>query len=554
MRAPLLLLPAYLLLPVSWMCLALAPGLAQEAILFADSTQSSHLGFRHEDGADDEGYLVSLMGSGLALFDYDNDGRTDVYFLNGRALPFRAEATPSANGLFRNLGENQFSDYSRPSRSNVSLYSLGVAVGDIDNDGFADVALSNFGSITLLRNAGDGTFSDQTNFAGLAQAGVAFGAGVAFLDIENDGDLDLYVADYVNFTFERYQELAPASFPYPPGPEQFDHRADHLFKNNGDGTFVDWSEPSGIAQWKSPSMGVVCGDFDGDADTDIFVCCDARPNLLFQNDGQGVFTQAAELAGVAFSSTGIPVGSMGAEPGDVDNDGAEDLFITDYSAQLPILFKNLGELGFEDASRRSRAGRDVIPHAKWGAGLFDFDNDGDRDLMIGNGHLLKNAHQVEQLTSYKVRNCLMANNGKGVFDNITDRAGAGMKIVESSRGLGFDDLDNDGDVDCVVLNSDASANYLENRSAGSHNWIQIQLVGTSFNRDGVGAKVTVESGDLVQTAEVHSGRSYQSHYASRLYFGLGKRTTVDRVRVDWLGKSSSHSDLLINQNHTLREP
>ncbi len=526
---------------------------AQESIIFVDSTKSSKLDFVHEDGAEDQGYLVSLMGSGLALFDYDHDGLIDAYFLNGRDLPPGASPSATRNGLFRNCGANSFVDASRGSRSDVSAYSLGAAVADFDNDGFKDIAISNLGSVTFLRNNGDGTFSDWTTQVGLGNAGVVFGAGVAFLDIENDGDLDLYVADYVEFSFERFAQLAPSSFPYPPGPDHFQHRSDHLWRNNGDGTFSEHSQIAGISEYKAPSMGVVCGDFDGDRDTDIFVCCDARPNLLFINDGKGVFSQDAELNGVAYSSHGIPVGSMGAEAGDIDNDGAEDLFITDYSAQMPILFRSLGRDGFEDISAISRAGRDVVPHANWGAGLVDFDNDGDRDLMIGNGHLLKWANDIEQLTEFKVRNCLLANNGAGIFRNVTDDAGSGMQIVESSRGLGFDDMDNDGDVDCLVLNSDARANYLENRSEPSNNWVQIRLSGTSFNRDGVGARVTVESGDLVQVAEMRSGRGYQSHYGSRLHFGLGRRAQVERVIVDWGGTKTEYFDVAINAVHLLQQ-
>lgn len=535
--------------------------MAQEAIQFADSTAASKLDFVHEDGADEEGYLVSMMGSGLATFDYDNDGLIDVFFLTGIPLtpsPTSASgvsfANPPTHGLYRNLGSNSFAKVAGPSHSDLSAFGLGVAIADFDNDGFQDAAISNFGSLHLLHNNGDGTFSEIAKAAGLGESRIAFGAGVAFLDVENDGDLDLYVADYVDFTFEKFKEQLPKSYPYPPGPEQFSHRSDHLFVNSGAGWFVDGSEAAGIAAFRSPSMGIVCGDFDNDKDTDIFVCSDARPNLYFVNDGKGVFRQDAQLQAAAFNAQGIAVGSMGPEAGDLDNDLAEDIFITTYSAQLPVVYKNLVELGFEDIAVASRSGIAIIAHAKWGAGLVDFDNDGDRDLMVGNGHLIKSANKIEQLTAYKVRNCLLVNNGKGIFQNITDKAGPGLEIVESSRGLCFDDLDNDGDIDCVVLNNDAPANYLENRSLNKHNWIQIELRGTRFNRDGVGAKVTVQSGKLIQMSEVHSGRAYQSHYGSRLHFGIGQNTRVDRVTVDWLGEVTEYHDLTINKHHLIQQP
>ena len=533
---------------------------AQEPIRFADSTASSKLDFVHEDGADNEGFLVSLMGSGLATFDYDNDGLIDVYFLTGVPLPKQAVSAKGlgsnqpTHALYRNLGSNSFAKVGQQSHCDLSAFGLGIAIADYDNDGFQDAAISNFGSMQLLHNNGDGTFSEITKTAGLAESGIAFGAGVAFLDVENDGDLDLYVADYVGFTFERFKEMQPSSFPYPPGPEQFEHRSDHLFINGGDGTFVDGSQAAGIADYRSPSMGIVCGDFDNDKDTDIFVCSDARPNLYFVNDGKGVFKQEAQLQAVAFNAEGVAVGSMGAEAADLDNDADEDIFVTTYSAQMPLVYKNLVDLGFEDVAVASRAGLPILAHVKWGAGLVDFDNDGDRDLMIGNGHLFKWANTVEQLTAFKMRNCLLANNGKGSFKNITADAGAGMQIVESSRGLCFDDLDNDGDVDCVVLNSDAPASFLENRTSSDHNWIDIELRGTRFNRDGVGAKVTVQTGKLTQVSEVHSGRAYQSHYGSRLHFGIGKSTHIDRVTVDWLGEVTEHQGLTINQVHLIKQP
>jgi hypothetical protein len=550
-----------------------APSRAQEApIQLLDMTATSGLDFVHDDGADLEGYLVSMMGSGLGLFDYDNDGRIDAYLLNGTPLaPAAAQAavgngTPS-HGLYRNLSAGpsaeavpsplRFANVTAPSHSgSQSTFGLGTAMADYDNDGFQDILVSNYGSITLLHNLGDGTFCDVTSAGGLADVGVAFGAGVAWLDIENDGDLDLYVADYVDFTLAEHQQLATRSYPYPPGPDRYPHRPDRLFRNEGNGTFIDWSRESGIADFPSPSMGIICGDFDRDGDTDVFVCCDATPNLYFVNDGQGVFSQEAELHAVAYNARGIPLGSMGVDAADIDNDGAADLFITNYSTQMPILFRNVGEFGFEDASTTSRAGRDVVPHVNWGAGLVDFDLDGDCDLMIANGHLFKWANEVEQLTTFKVRNTLLANDGRGRFANVTDAAGDGLSIVESSRGMAFDDLDNDGDVDCIVLNSDAPANLLMNRRnevLPKANWVQFRLVGETFNRDGVGAKVTVEAGELIQTAEVRSGRGYQSHYGTRLTFGLGAHTQIDRVTVDWLGERLEFKDIEINQRHTLKQ-
>lgn len=537
-------------LMLTLLCLEAHCARGQDAVVFRDATEAFKLHFRHVDGGGDAGFLVSLMGSGQALFDFDRDGLPDAFLLNGIELPTGAVPT---NGLFRNVHGRHFSNVTAAARVRSTKYGLGISVGDIDNDGFQDAVLSNFNSVTLLRNNGDGTFVDQTNASGLSNSGVHFGAGVAFLDIENDGDLDLYVADYVGFTFEQHERSKNATYPYPPGPEQFPHRHDRLFLNDGSGVFLDISEASGISSVRSPSMGVACADFDGDRDTDIFVCCDARPDLLWVNDGNGNFTNEAEIFAVAYPATGLPIGSMGADFGDVDNDGLEDLFITSYSAQMPVLFRSLGELGFEDATLRSRAGVDVKAHANWGNCLVDVDNDGSKDLLIANGHLLKNASQIEDLTNYKVANKLLINDGTGRFRVVQKTAGSGLEIVESSRGIGFDDFDGDGDLDCVVLNSNSMANYLENQSPNDNHWIEFELVGLSSNRDGVGGKITVETGSHSQAAERRSGRGYQSYYGSLIHFGLADAQQVDRIQVDWMGKTQVFENIPVNRKYVLIE-
>ncbi|QDV27761.1 FG-GAP repeat protein [Aureliella helgolandensis] len=527
---------------------------AQSGLSFHDATQASRLDFTHEDGvAEGSGFLVSFMGSGLASLDYDNDGWIDAYFLNGASLKGLQAAPAPLNQLYRNRDGQTWQRTTRWARLHEEQFSLGAAVADFDNDGFKDIAASNFGSVSLLRNLGDGTFEDVTGAAGVSNSGVVFGAGVAWFDIENDGDLDLYVADYVEFNFPRYERLLPTAFPYSPGPDDFEYRHDRLFLNDGAGGFSDISEASGIGSVAAPSMGVTCGDFDADGDIDIFVCCDARPNLLFVNDGNGRFQEEAELYAAATNSAGVPVGSMGVEAGDIDNDGLEDLFVTDYSGQAPILFRNAEAFGFEDITQSSRAGQEVVPHANWGAGLVDFDNDGDRDLMIANGHLLKNAHAIEPLTEYKVKNSLLANDGSGRFVSVTGESGDGMQLIESSRGLAFEDFDNDGDVDCVVSNHAAAANYLQNRSPNQAHWVQLILQGERFNRDGVGARVTVLSEGLAQVAEQRSGRGYQSSYGARLYFGIGAGQAVDRVFVDWGGDRIEYGGLEVNRQYILTE-
>lgn len=514
---------------------------AQE-ITLTDATETSRVDFEHEDGSSGEQYLVELMGAGVGLLDYDTDGWIDIFLLNGSQLPGKPLAQAPREALFRNNHDGSFTNISRVSQAGDTFYSLGVVAGDYDNDGFEDIYLSNFQRKTLLHNNGDGTFSDVTIQAGVADEN-KFGAGAGFLDIDADGDLDLIAGNYVQFDFASHKSAAAKAFPYPPGPQHYPHIANTLYRNRGDGTFEDISQHSGLAAYKGPAMGLVCGDWDNDGDTDIFVGCDAEPNFLFINDGTGRFAESALAAGVAYDSTGNPVGSMGAEAGDIDNDGAEDLFVTDYSGQLPLMYRNLveqmgrGQMNFADGSRACRAGSETLPHAKWGAGLFDVDNDRDRDLFICQGHLLKGAARIEQLTDYKVRNSLMLNDGRGKYSSITHRAGDGLAIVESTRGAGFDDLDNDGDVDVVLLNCAAAANLLRNESRHKNHWLEVELHGRKSNRSAVGSRVTITTGAVKQTAEIHAGRSYQSHYGTRLHFGLGEANAIERLEIQWHGQA-----------------
>ncbi len=501
-------------------------------IQLVDATSRSGITFRHTDGGSGQQYIVEFMVGGLATFDYDGDRLIDVFLLNGAPLRGTKTEVAPRDGLYRNNGDGTFTDVTGQAGVGDLGHGLGVAAADYDNDGDQDLYLSNFGPNVLYRNNGDGTFTDVTAAAGVAR-GHRFGAGVAFLDLENDGDLDLYAGDYVDFTYQRHAALAPSSFPYPPGPQDFDPVADNVFRNNGDGTFTDDSAerlPVGLA---GPTMGIVAGDFDGDGDADVFLASDAAPNFLLVNDGRGRFTEQAILAGVAYDALGKAVGNMGVDCADYNNDGRLDLFVTEYSAQMPMLFRNRGHGIFDDVTRLAQAGTKSFPHVKWGTALVDLDNDGDRDLFIANGHFLTKIRQIDGQTDFRVANTLCLNQGGKTFIDVSDRCGDGLAPVESSRGVAFDDLDNDGDLDGVVLNVNSGPTVMENRSQTNHHWVQILLSGTQSNRDGVGARVRVAAGALVQTAEVHSGRGYQSHFGTRLHFGIGTANRVDRMEIRW---------------------
>lgn len=537
-------------------------------IRFVDITKSSGVSFKHQDGSDGNRYLIELMGAGVCSFDADRDGLVDLFLLNGYALSRvgeRSTADTTSCQFFRNRGSLNFSDNTNQSGIKVAGYALGATAGDFNHDGFNDLYVSNYGNNVLLRNNGDGTFDDVSSEAGV-QGAAEFGAGVTFLDVNNDGDLDLFAGNYVEFSFDRHFELAPKAFPYSPGPKDYPPARDRLFVSNGDGTFHDASKTSGIADSAGPSMGVVAADFDEDGDIDIFVACDGSANLLYLNDGTGKFTEEALFVGVAFDMRGNANGGMGVDAADINGDGLIDLFVTDYSDQFPELFLNGEPAGtFEDAARRFQVGLEVYQHVNWGVGLIDFDLDGDIDVFVCNGHLLENAKDIEPNTSYGVSNTILENIDGRVFRSATKSAGEALTLAESSRGAAFDDLDNDGDIDGVVLNCDSFAQVLENRQTSSHDWIGIRLIGTTANRSAVGAKVVVKSNGHQRTFWQLNGRGYQSFYGERLHIGLGPKTQseasqgarqVDEVLIYWPGSQMPQSvkNLPANQYHNIIQP
>jgi hypothetical protein len=504
-------------------------------IVLRDVTAQTGITFAHTDGGSGRHYLVETVSSGLATFDYDGDGLVDIYFLNGSPLPGDDTQERPTNALYRNLGNFAFVDVTRAAGVGDTGYGLGVCVGDYDNDGAPDLFVNNFGPDVLYRNNGDGTFSDVTPPALLSRPETV-GAGANFLDMDGDGDLDLFAANYVGFNFENHVTNLVRGAPWYAGPLDFPRQPNTLFRNEGDGAFSDVSEASGIAAHAGAGMGTICLDYDRDGDTDIFVANDQMWNFLFQNDGSGNFREVALPMGVASDHAGETVGSMGVDCADFDHNGWLDLFVTDFEQQKPLLFRNLGDGLFEDAILSSGAGAGAVAHVKWGVGFVDFDNDAFNDVFIGCGHLGEGFREsLSNTSSYLAPPVLLRNQAGEKFANVSHVSGDGMQVAMVARGVACDDLDNDGRVDVVVLNSRHGPTVLRNESIPAHHWFQVRLRGASTNRDGVGAQVKVIAGELEQIAEVHSGRSYQSHFGSILTFGLGERDHVDRIEVHWLG-------------------
>ncbi len=507
------------------------------AIRFQDVTDQTGITFVHTDGSSGKRYIAETVSTGLATFDYDGDGRVDIYFPNGAPLPpLPADAKPR-HALYRNLGDWRFEDVTHKAGVLCAGYGLGATSADYNNDGTPDLYVSNFGPKVLFRNRGDGTFADATQAAGVAD-GNRLGAGCALLDADGDGNLDIFAGNYVQFTYQTHVVLSKAGFPEYAGPRQYPPDRQTLFRNRGDGTFHDASEESGIAQYAGKGMGVVCADYDRDGDTDILLLNDVFGNHCFRNDGRGHFEEVALLNGFKYSGEGMPLGSMGVDCGDYDNDGWLDFFQTSYQGELPVLFRNLGGGLLEDVTVRAGAGQGTVNNVKWGCGLVDFDNDGRRDLFVALGHLQDLIDQYDRTTSYKARNVLLHNAGGGRFVEISAAAGLADLAPHSARGACFEDFDDDGDIDVVILNSRERPTLLRNlyyEQGGTNHYLRIALRGTTTNRDGVGARVEVAAGDLVLVDEVHSGRGYQSHWGSRLHFGLGPHDRVDRIEVHWLG-------------------
>lgn len=502
-------------------------------IQLTDVTSQSGIRFVHTDGSSGRRYIVETVSAGLATFDYDGDGNIDILFLNGSALP-GSNSAPARNALYRNEGGWKFKNVTETAGLKDSDYHLGVCVGDYDNDGDADIYFNNFGPNKLYRNQGDGTFVDATKEAGVA-VGNHVGAGACFLDIDGDGDLDLFVANYVDFTVEKNQTRLVNGHPAYVGPMIYSPTPSTLFRNNGNGTFTDISRESGIASRPGTGMGVVCADYDGDGDTDIIVGNDAMANFVWRNDGKGRFEEIGMLTGLAYDANGIGQGTMGVECADMNNDGRLDFYMTAYQKQWAILYQNAGGGFFDDVTHRTGAGTSTFNQVEWGVGLVDFDNDGHRDIYIACGHLHDNIQLWDDTARYEATNILLRNTGAGKFVDVSAQSGSGMAVSKSSRGAAFDDLDNDGDIDVVVLNSRSQPTLLRNDSPRKNHWIGVRLRGTKSNRDGIGANLRVISGNQTFVDEVHSGRGYQSHYGMYPHFGLGNRTRVDRIEVRWVG-------------------
>ncbi len=515
-------------------------------VRFTDVTAALGIQFRDVNGENGKKYFIEPLGRGVALFDYDNDGDLDIYFVNGCDLPGTTSPIPPKNMLFRN-DDGKYIDVTEDASVGDSGYGLGCCVGDYNNDGFVDLYVTNYGKNVLYQNNGDGSFTDVTEKAGVG--GDRLSSGCAFLDYDADGHLDLYVVNYVQFDTGTNPECMRQGIPVYCTPEALNGEADMLYRNNGNGTFTDVTQRAGTTAPSGKGLGVVCGDVDNDGDIDIFVANDTTPNLLYLNNGDGTFTEDALFAGVALSEEGRAYSGMGANLGDFNNDGFLDIVITNFQDQVNSIYQNAKNGFFNDVSFATGIGEKSLPYLAWGVDFVDFDNDGWLDLFVANGHLDDNIVEIDPVGTYKQVNQIFWNN-RGVTFKV-EKVALPPKV---SRGAAFGDIDNDGDIDIIVANLKDTPTVLRNESGNAGNWLSIKLIGTHCARDAIGARVTVVAGKLTQIREVKSGSGYLSQNDMRLHFGLGDVKRVDSVTVRWIcGHVETFKDIGTNQVLVIEE-
>ena len=525
-------------------------------VTFVDVSRSAGIGFSHDNASSAEKYLIETMGSGCGWIDYDQNGLLDLYLVNGAATRVYSPKQPLRSALYRNNGDGTFADVTEKAGVGAEgLFGMGVAVGDYDNDGFPDLLVLGYGRCILYHNNGDGTFTDVTLRAGVQNSGL-WASSAAWFDFDNDGKLDLVIANYVDWSPQRNfycGDEGPGMRSYC-HPDDFHGQPPTLYHNNGDGTFVDVSKISGVGLKGGNGLGVVTFDYDNDGWQDIFIANDHMPNYLFHNNRDGTFREVGYLAGVAVSADGQFEAGMGTDAADTTGDGRMDLIVAHLDMQLARVYQNLGDGTFEDATFRSRISYATYHVGTFGARFMDYDNDGARDLFLANGNVLDNIQRYHSDVQYAEPKMMFRNNGRGLFENVSVSLGADFQLPRVSRGAAVGDYDNDGDLDILVNNNGEPAQLLRNDGGNANHWLEIFLIGTKSNHDGVGARVKLTAGDLTLYDQRKGGMSYQSAQDPRLHFGLGERAMVDSLEITWpSGMTTKLSNVKCDQILAIRE-
>jgi enediyne biosynthesis protein E4 len=510
-------------------------------------------------GVDTKKYIIETTGTGVAIFDYDNDGWPDIFVVNGTTIQgFLSDQAPT-NHLYHNNHDGTFTDVTARTGLVATGWGQGVCVGDYDNDGWEDLYVTYYGKNRLYHND-HGVFTEVAEKVGVAGSGKDWGSGCAFVDYNRDGRLDLFVANYVNFNLATAPVPGGGSscvwkgVPVMCGPRGLPAAKNLLYENRGDGTFADVTSKAHIDRTSGKyGMSVSTFDFDDDGWPDIYVASDSAPSILYHNNHDGSFTDVAVMAGVAFNEDGREQAGMGTTIADYNSDGRLDIFKTNFSDDTPTLYRNDGDGVFSDVTFAAGLGQHT-QYLGWGTMFLDFDNDGWPDLILANGHVYPEVDKFHLGSGYQEPRLLYHNNGNATFTDISPTAGAGINATSSARGLAVGDLWNDGQLSVVINNVYAKPSLLVNMVHSGNHWIAFKTMGTRSNRDGIGARITVTIGKRTLVDEVRSGSSYISQNDLRVHFGLGSATKVDAVQVRWpCGLVEHFENLSIDAIHALKE-
>ena len=534
-------------------------------VQFVDATAAAGISFQHVDGRTGEKYLIETLGSGALFFDFDVDGALDLYIVNATHIPPIVDEKHShghlpENKLYQNNGDGTFIDITQQAGVGDTGYGVGCASADIDNDGYPEIYITNYGYNRLYHNNGDGTFTDITQKAGVGDE--RWGTSCAFLDYDNDGDVDLYVVNYMKFSVEenRWWETRGIRTYCSPTDQiagsHFVSEPDILYRNNGDGTFTDVTEAARISH-RALGLAVAVGDYDNDGYPDLHIANDMEADLLYRNNGDGTFTETADLTGTGYDGNGFPGSGMGSAFGDYDNNGSLDLVVSNASSLPVILYQNESAIFFTDVSFTAGIGAVTLPYFKWAVEFFDYNNDGLLDIFVANGHLQENIALFSDGT-YPQSDLLFRNtrqqNGTYHFTDASVEVRLAQLPKRVSRGAAFGDYDNDGDIDIFLNNANQPATLLRNDGGNSNHWLTIQPIGTQSNASGIGTKIVVKAGKLSLFKEVRSGASYLSQSDVRVHFGLGGNSEVDTLEIHWQsGLTEQFSNLKSNQILRIKE-
>ena len=509
-------------------------------VQFTDVTQQSGISWRHVNGATDEKFLIETMGGGGAFLDYNQDGRLDIFLVQSGCHKFSVKCTAGQNALYRQNPDGSFTDVAKQAGvADSGTYGMGVAVGDYDNDGYPDIYVTGFPHNVLYHNNGDGTFTDVTAKAGVAASG--WSTSAAFFDYNRDGFLDLFVGRYLDWDYDKNVfcgERRPRYRAYC-HPDQFKAVSNKLFRNKGDGTFSDVSEASGVGKVEGKALGVVAFDFNRDGWQDLYVANDKVRNFLFRNNGDGTFTEMGLVAEVAYGAQGSPESGMGTDAADFDGDGWPDLFVTNIDYEPNNLFHNNGDETFDDVTVRAGLGSVAMLFSAFGTKFIDFDNDGNMDLVVLNGHVLDNIQLFREGVTFAERPFLLQNFGDK-FEEVGSAHGSAFTKGYVGRALATGDFNNDGAIDMLWVSNGGPPVLLRNDGGNRNSWIGFQMRGTVSNRDAIGTVVTVTAGNRKWIREVVGGSSYCAAHDLRLLFGLGPSEKVDKVEIRWPSGIISH--------------